>query len=885
MKGLGREAPKAGRLCTVMLVFCLLLTGVVPSGAASAAPVAPSGLMATLVNSGRIDLAWTDNSANETGFRITSATNAAFTSGVVTFSVSANVTTYSDTHVQPGTTYYYRVTAFDATGDSSPSNAVSVTIPPLVPAAPTGLTAQAVSASRVNVTWVDNSLNETGFRIERAADVNFTAFRDTFTVNADTTTYVDNSAGALRTYYYRVFAFNAHGDSAPSNVVTAVTPGLSAVPAPLAPGGLTATVTSATQVYLLWADNSNNEAGFRIERARDAAFAVELVSFQVMVDATNYSDNSVTTLNTYYYRVFAFNAAGNSPPSNVAITTPFSTSTPVPAAPAGLTAVAASATQVTLTWTDSSYNETGFRIERAGDAAFYSGLTTFQTVANATSYIDYSAAALTTYYYRIFAVNNTVSSAASNVAVLTTPGVTLALAAPTGLRATLVNSGRVDLAWIDNASGETGFHVTSATDAAFTTGLLTVTVGPNVTTYTDTSVYTGATFYYRVSAYSDQGDSAPSNVAMVTVSAATPVLAAPGSLVAVAASATRVNLTWVDNSLNETGFRIERARDAAFASGLATFQVAANAASYADDSVTPSTTYYYRVFAYNASGSSAASNMAALATPLAAAPASSSVTTGSAPTRVDLSGLSGSTGLVTDLSGAAQGPAKLATSDGQVTIDVSSGTKMLEANGSPLKTMTHTAVTTPPAAPPPGKVIVTTWKLDPDGAVFNPPITITMKYDPQALPAGAKETELQIAAWDGKQWQRLDGTVNTAGKVLTAKAQKSSYFSIVANAPPVAAVTAAPAPAATPAPATAPASIPEATPAPAVTPAPEAAPAPFQITLTLPPAVSSFIGSLDWRLTAEIGMGVAILALMLVLLRRRKRRKRLDNIRSLLFKP
>ncbi|MCU0834257.1 MAG: hypothetical protein MUC77_07450, partial [Chromatiaceae bacterium] len=82
--------------------------------------------------------------------------------------VAANVTSYSNTALAANTAYVYRVRAYNGVGNSEYSNEASVTTPaPAVPAAPSGLTASALSTSQVNLTWVDNSGNESGFRIER----------------------------------------------------------------------------------------------------------------------------------------------------------------------------------------------------------------------------------------------------------------------------------------------------------------------------------------------------------------------------------------------------------------------------------------------------------------------------------------------------------------------------------------------------------------------------------------------------------------------------------------------------------------------------------------------------------------------------------------------
>ena len=91
------------------------------------APVAPSGLKAAAVSSVQVNLAWTDNSANETGFRIERSTDG--TSFAQIAAVGADVKTYSDAGLARAKTYTYRVRATNAGGDSAYSNTASVKTP------------------------------------------------------------------------------------------------------------------------------------------------------------------------------------------------------------------------------------------------------------------------------------------------------------------------------------------------------------------------------------------------------------------------------------------------------------------------------------------------------------------------------------------------------------------------------------------------------------------------------------------------------------------------------------------------------------------------------------------------------------------------------------
>src|SRR5262249_31200157 len=155
--------------------------------------------------------------------------------------------------------YFYRVRATNGVGDSAYSNQASDLT--AAPAAPTGLTAGAVSLSQVNLSWADNASNETGFVVERSPDG--ATFDRVGTGAADATSYSDTGLAANVRYFYRVRATNAVGNSAYSNQASATTA------APAAPSGLAAAAASLSQVNLSWADNASNESAYVVERSAD----------------------------------------------------------------------------------------------------------------------------------------------------------------------------------------------------------------------------------------------------------------------------------------------------------------------------------------------------------------------------------------------------------------------------------------------------------------------------------------------------------------------------------------------------------------------------------------------------------------------------------------
>jgi len=94
---------------------------------------------------------------------------------------------------------------------------------PATPAAPTNLVATTFSTTQINLSWTDNSGDETGFRIERCTGAGCTNFAQVAEVGSNVTTFANTGLTKNTTYTYRVRAFNAGGNSAYSNVASAKT--------------------------------------------------------------------------------------------------------------------------------------------------------------------------------------------------------------------------------------------------------------------------------------------------------------------------------------------------------------------------------------------------------------------------------------------------------------------------------------------------------------------------------------------------------------------------------------------------------------------------------------------------------------------------------------
>jgi predicted phage tail protein len=578
---------------------------------------APTNLAGAPQTGGQVSLSWDDNSSNETSFTIERSLSATFATLDGTRSGGPNNGYFWDWGLADGTTYFFRVRAETPTGPSAYTNVVSVTTlgTPTAPAAPTNLTATLLGQTGARLAWDDNAANETGYELQRATDAGFTAGLVTTTLASNATTTDVTGLAAGTTYYFRVRAVNATGNSAYATTATLAIPALPT--APVAPSGLTVGLVGTTGAVNNWIDNSDNETGFELDRSTSATFSANVVTTTLGANVTTSTLASGLTPETqYYFRVRAVNAVGPSAYSAI-VQIAIPALPTAPAAPSGLTATLSGTTGVVNAWVDNSNNETGFELQRATDAGFTTGVVTTTLDPNVTtSTLASGLIEGSTYFFRIRAINAVGPSAYSATATLAVPVVPTAPIAPSGLTATLSGTAGVVNTWVDNSNNETGFELQRATDAGFTTGVVTTTLDPNVTTSTLASgLAQGTTYFFRVRAVNAVGPSAYSATATLAVPVAPTAPVAPSGLTATASTGA-VALAWVDNSNNETGFEIDRATDAGFTAGLVTTTAAANATSLNVTGLADGTTYFFRVRAVNAVGPSAYSNVAQAVVPV-----------------------------------------------------------------------------------------------------------------------------------------------------------------------------------------------------------------------------------------------------------------------------
>lgn len=329
---------------------------------ALALPAKPSNLTANAVSATQINLAWTDNSNNETGFEILRSTSP-FTGFTVIALAAANATSYNDVGLSPNIRYYYKLRAVNANGESPydmPGQGIDysyyepATSTNILPLPSSTVWASPKKTGRISnftlglqdrvdnfifkySTWIDipttgvyrfflNSDDGSELYVDGFADANLVVNND----GPHGPTEVSNTIN-LTKGPHEIHVIYFDGGSGESLSVSMSGPGMlkqtipnnllgaphanafttATTPAPSMPSLVVASGTSSSTVNITWQDNSNNETGFEIQRSVDNG--VTYVPLTVTAaNAVSYTDNGLFANATYYYRVRANGAVNNS---------------------------------------------------------------------------------------------------------------------------------------------------------------------------------------------------------------------------------------------------------------------------------------------------------------------------------------------------------------------------------------------------------------------------------------------------------------------------------------------------------------------------------------------------------------------------------------------
>ncbi len=485
----------------------------------STPPVAPTVLGATAVSATQIDLSWSDNATDETGYLLERKTGGAGTFAQIG-TAPANATGYSDTTAIEGTTYIYRIRATNAAGNSSYSNEATATTAAFpwlhVDVGSTGV------AGSMTYSAGTFTVKGSGADIGSSQDA-FHFVYQTLTGNGQITARVvslQNTNAAAKAGVMIRESLTANSKHAMMCIKP--TAGLAFLRRATT-GGSTSSTSGAVVPPPYWVRLVRSGSSFTAFSSSNgvswtqvgSAATISMAATVQIGLAVNSKNNAVLTTAVF---------------DNVSIVTP-------PAAPSALSAVAVANTQINLAWVDNATNETGFMLERkTGSGGTYAQVALIG--GGVKVYSDNAVTAATTYFYRVRATNsygNSAYSSETSVTTLINPPV-----APTGLTATTASSSQINLSWTDVAN-ETGYKIERKTGVGGAYSQV-ATVGAGVVTYSSTSLAAYTTYFYRVRAINAGGNSPYSNEASAATLDNIPT--APTNLVATAFSAHQINLSW-----------------------------------------------------------------------------------------------------------------------------------------------------------------------------------------------------------------------------------------------------------------------------------------------------------------------------------------------------
>jgi len=459
-------------------------------------------------------------------------------------------------------TYFYSVTASNATGDG----AAATTNGPTLPAPVTSLTATGSSATQVHLSWADASVGATGYNVYRSNDSgqHFTLLT---TIHDISITTYDDTVTEGTAHVYRIAPIDAGGEGAAADAsITTV---------PATPTLTSATPISSSEIDLAWTNNSTHATGFTVKRTIFGANTYSTLTSTLAGTATSFADTTALDGTQYQYKVIAQGAGGNSADSNVVAGLTY------PAAVSTLTVHAVSTSEIDLSWTGVT-GATTYKILRSTDGSMYTQVDSISGPAASYQDSDLGGGLTegTRYYYEVVANNATGDSTDGNAQFTSTFA-----AAPSGLMLTVISNTEVDLAWTNNSSHQASVGIEKSINNSTWT-LLGTTHDGTTAGFQDTSVTGGHTYYYRVSAIDEAGTNYMSDVASVSA------LTVPdgSDVTATANTDGTVSLNWTTPT-SATTFNVQQYDG----SSWTTIFTGTTATSETDTTVAGDTAYIYRV--------------------------------------------------------------------------------------------------------------------------------------------------------------------------------------------------------------------------------------------------------------------------------------------------
>lgn len=377
--------------------------------------------------------------------------------------------------------------------------------------------------------------------------------------------------------------------------------------APTVPTNVTHTGTTSAQLTWSASADANGVSGYRIYRGSSADFEIEPGALVGDVATTSWTDPN-TTPGTRYYKVTAYDIAGNESTSGSAVQVVLADVTP-PSTVSGLTTSVAGV-DVALMWNAATDDVA------VDHYAVYRSITPGFAIADGTLIAEPSTAGYTDvavgegqWYYRVVAVDaaGNVGGASAAVGALVDID-TDAPSTPTGLEGTAGADGTVALEWTASTDdvGVVGYRVYRGTTAGFTADADSLVAdGVTTTEWTDTATTIG-TRHYKVAAYDLAGNvSDATDSVAVTVADTEDPTAPTGLTVTAAGSDATLQWTAATDNIAVDHYAVYRGTSAGFSISGLTPIAEPTAATYTDEDLADGQ-YFYRVVAVDGAGNRSA---------------------------------------------------------------------------------------------------------------------------------------------------------------------------------------------------------------------------------------------------------------------------------------
>lgn len=572
-----------------------------------AVPAAPFDLRANADSASQISLAWLDCSGDERGFHVYRRVKGVPPYARVA-SKGENVTSHTDTGLASSTTYEYVVTAWNQSGESAYSNVAEATTEAAsAPNAPSNLALALAERTALTVSWTDNASNETGFDLELLDLSQNTSFQGRVPT-ANLTSWRFTPLPPNRTYRVRVRAYREAAGvvsvSAWSNSAFATT--LGSTNTLNAAENVRCTNIEQNSMSVEWEHPHGNAVdGFELQRSKNG-FSNIFVVARIPLAGTTYAidDAGLEPGTTYHYRVVSFSGDDRA----ISATATGITSRPIaeaPDAPTDVTAEQWGGIRVRVTFADASDNEDGFTIYRKEGAGAYAALADLPpatSVGETIEYLDEDALSAGTWTYKVRSFAGDQESDDSNEAEVTLTEGASAPDAPSSLVAYALDADTALLTWADNSDNEVAFEIERSTTSG--SGFTNISdVGVNVTEYVDSGLTASTTYYYRVRAVNDTGNSAYTSEASVTTpsGAGTAAPTGPTSVTAVTTGPSSANVYWNSGTGLISSYQVQTSTNGTDYTTARTVAASVRGVSLVD--LTPNTDYLVRVVAVGPGGS------------------------------------------------------------------------------------------------------------------------------------------------------------------------------------------------------------------------------------------------------------------------------------------